>query len=153
MSRPTELDVTRQRGMLQLSKQHNPRSTNFEEMSSGGCGLRKLCPSVRPSGNYHTLHSTFVHTVYVTGTLRVLALINVQGDFASSRRGVYRGSCLAAPGSTWSRDWDWTAAKSLGCAQTQRPAPYSPLLQHVDLIAGRPRVSGLGRLGMGSARR
>ena len=70
MSRPTELDVTRQRGMLQLSKQHNPRSTNFEEMSSGGCGLRKLCPSVRPSG-YHAGHFTLVHTVYFTGTLRV----------------------------------------------------------------------------------
>ena len=51
------------------------------------------------SGN-HSVHSTFVHTVYVTGTLCVLALIRVQGNSASVRRGVYRGSCLAAPGST-----------------------------------------------------
>ena len=69
------------------------------------CGLRIVrvrCQSVRA----HAFHSTFVHTVYVTGTLCVLALIRVQGEFASLRRGVYRGSCLAAPGSTWSREWD-----------------------------------------------
>ena len=49
---------------------------------------------------HHAGHFTLVHTVYCTGTLCVLALIGVQGSFASLRRGVYRGSCLAAPGST-----------------------------------------------------